>query len=98
MQSKKAQASRTWWIIIAILLGIIVVALILMWFKGTGDEGFASIGVTIDSLGDCDGDGVANAFDKCPCIIADAGENEQYEGCPAGITEPDDDTSCCEAS
>lgn len=64
------------------VLVIIIVMLILVWFKGAGDQGFEVIGDQIDTLGDCDGDGAANMFDKCPCDAIGNEEHHNLTGCP----------------
>jgi len=64
------------------VLVIIIVMLIIVWFKGAGDQGFEVIGDQIDTLGDCDSDGAANMFDKCPCDPIGNEEHPELKGCP----------------
>lgn len=72
-----------WWIIAIAALVLLVVILILVWFRGSGDRAFGEVGKKIDSLGDCDNDNVANMWDKCPC--SPAGNNPHFEGCPDSV-------------
>lgn len=65
-----------WWIIMVAAIGLIVVILVLLWFKGAGGRGFDFLGGKIGEFDDCDQDKVSDFFDKCIC---DQGEND---GCP----------------
>ncbi len=83
--SHKAQ-TQTWWIIIAAVIAIVVMVLILFFFTDSGGKGMDSVGDALDSFGDCDGDDVADFFDKCPCEYGST-DNEDYPGCPPSVTE-----------
>ncbi len=80
MSNKKAM-EQVWWIILTAVIGLIVVILVLLWFRGAGGKGFDFIGGKIGELDDCDKDKVSDLFDKCVC---DQGEND---GCPAVAEE-----------
>lgn len=56
-----------WWIIAVAIIALVVVVLLLIWFTGAGGKAFGEVGTKISSLGDCDKDGAADMFDKCPC-------------------------------
>lgn len=79
--NKKAQG-RSFWIIITAIIALVVVVLIIMWFSKGGGKAFEEIEGKISSLGDCDGDGIANMFDKCPCNAVVGEENPAAVGCP----------------
>ena len=82
-KSKKGM-SQTWWIISTAVIALILVVLIISWFQGSGGKAFGNVGTQIDNLGDCDNDGVANMFDKCPCLSFGNEENSEADGCPEG--------------
>lgn len=63
-----------WWIIAAAILALVVVIMIIMWIKGSGDKVFDDLDEKIDEFGDCDDDGTADVFDKCPCDSTVQGE------------------------
>jgi len=90
---KKSQGN-TFWIIIAAIIALVVVVLVIWWFRGGGGKAFGEVEKKIDSLGDCDKDGIANMFDKCPCTAVGGEENPEAEGCPLG-TPANPETSCC---
>ena len=85
-RSKKGMA-QTWWIISTAVIALVLVVLIIIWFQGSGDKAFGSLGDQIDDLEDCDNDGVANMFDKCPCKDYGDEENPDFKGCPNGQSE-----------
>jgi len=67
------------------ILVIIVLAVLIFIFKSQFVKETDIIGEKIDSLGDCDCDGVANFLDKCPCIpFTEGAENPELSGCPSG--------------
>jgi flagellar basal body-associated protein FliL len=80
INEKKAQG-HSFWIIITAIIALVVVVLIIMWFSGAGGKAFEEVEGKIGSLGDDDGDGVANMFDKCPC---DPNIGSEF---PEGVTE-----------
>ncbi|MFH1682956.1 MAG: hypothetical protein ABIA37_04115 [Candidatus Woesearchaeota archaeon] len=71
----------TWEQIMLAVIALIVVVLVVLWFRGGGDKAFDQVGKQIDNLGDCDNDKVANMFDKCVC---DATISDKF---PEGITK-----------
>jgi len=75
-------------------LGLVVTAVILLitvfvvigsftniWAKGTGE-----IRSSFDANKDADGDGIINAFDKCPC--GSASDQEKFQGCSSESSIP----------
>jgi len=76
--------------IIAIILLITLFVILYMTtdlFKKSKDD----ISGRIDALGDWDGDGMANMFDKCPCKMGESSN----KGCPEGSEIPEKrDDSC----
>ncbi len=73
MKTKKG-VSEMWMIIMSGILAILIVILIIIWFKSSGEKGFGDVNKKIGGLSDCDGDHVADLFDKCKCD-ASIGEN-----------------------
>ncbi len=84
---------RSFWIIVTAIIALVVVVLIIWWFRSGGGKAFSEVESKIESLGDCDGDGAANMFDKCPCTPVTGEENPEAEGCPVGTPA----TECTEA-
>lgn len=84
---KKKGASELWWLIGVAAVTLVVIILILFWFKGSGEGIFKSINNKIDQLKDSDNDGVADMFDKCsgtmPPISVDT------SGCPKTNAPPE---------
>lgn len=78
--SKKGM-SQMWWIIGSAILVLVMVLLILLWFRGSGGSAFDTINDKIGGLGDCDGDKVADTFDKCVC------DDGPESGCPKGASQ-----------
>ncbi len=66
MKTKKG-ITEMWMIIMSAILAILIVILIIIWFKGSGEKGFGDVNKKIGGLSDCDGDHVADLFDKCKC-------------------------------
>lgn len=87
MINKKAD-THMWWIIAAAVLALIVVILLLVWFKGSGDTAFGAINKNIAGVSDCDGDKVADMFDKCPCD--EGGPDAKLSGCPNDVVDSKD--------
>ena len=75
MMNKKGM-EQMWWIIMSAALIMIVVIFILLWFRGSGERAFGSIGKQLGDLDDCDKDKVADFFDQCVCNTGDT------KGCP----------------
>lgn len=71
--------THMWWIIVVALIALLVSIFIIIWFRNSGGSAFGAIDKNIDSLKDCDGDRVADFFDKCPCDAA-YGEIKPPEG------------------
>lgn len=63
--------------IIVTLLVVFVVSVIL---QDLFRKSAAEASDLLSSTKDCDNDGIANFYDKCPCDIGD----EKNEGCPTG--------------
>jgi hypothetical protein len=87
--NKKAD-THMWWIIVAAIIAIVVVVFLLIWFRSSGDKAFGNINQNIAGVGDCDGDKVADMFDKCPCDkeVTDKlsnGTTECPKKCPAPL-------------
>ncbi len=72
----KKGLEQMWWLIMVAAVGLIVVILVLLWFRGAGGKGFDFLGGKIGEFDDCDKDKVSDFFDKCLC---DPGEKD---GCP----------------
>ncbi|MBR9683408.1 hypothetical protein GOV03_02610, partial [Candidatus Woesearchaeota archaeon] len=85
---------QSFWIIIAAIIALVVVILVVLWFRGSGRNAFDEIGRHIDNLGDCDKDNVVNMYDKCPCDAVVGEENPDASGCPKD-TPANNDVSCC---
>ncbi|MEK6951147.1 MAG: hypothetical protein AABX13_05485 [Nanoarchaeota archaeon] len=81
MLNKKGM-EQMWWIIMVAAIGLIVVILVLLWFKGAGGKGFDFLGGKIGEFEDCDQDKVSDFFDTCVCTAA-LGTSA---GCPEGKT------------
>ncbi|MBT3298633.1 hypothetical protein HN385_06910 [archaeon] len=94
---KKAQ-TQTWWIVIAAIIAIVVMALVLWFVTDKGGKGMETVGDALDSFGDCDSDDVADFYDKCPCKYGTT-DNEDYPGCPSSVTEEniDENKECTDA-
>ncbi|MBI2573379.1 hypothetical protein HYV86_05945 [Candidatus Woesearchaeota archaeon] len=73
-------SSEMWWIIIGATIAMVVLVLLIIWFKSGGDKGFGVINENIEGSNDCDKDRVVDLFDRCVCIAGD--ENGKVEGCP----------------
>ncbi len=86
MKSNKKGMSLPWEIIVVFLILIVVAILVIIFFKGGIGRGEEFFSGQIDSLGDLDGDLVANLYDKCPCTPAGEGE-EELKGCPKGMSQ-----------
>lgn len=67
MFNNKKGMEQIWWIIAVALIAIVVVMIVLLWFNKSGGRAFDQVDDKIGALGDCDGDNVADMFDKCPC-------------------------------
>ena len=55
-------------VVIGFVILIVVAIVVIFIFKTYVGREVAVIGEKLDSLGDCDCDGVPNFLDKCPCI------------------------------
>ncbi len=74
--SKKAALPMQYMIVAMILL--VTAFIIIAAFTGLFGKQKEQIEGQIDSLGDYDGDGIVNMFDRCPCLFGE----EQFDGCP----------------
>lgn len=79
----------TWQQIALAIVAIVVVILVILWFRSGGEKGFGFVGQKIGELKDCDGDKVADMFDKCPCKEGSV----DNEGC-LSKTPSDADKGC----
>ncbi len=84
MFNKKAM---TWQVIVFGIIALVVVFLVIYWFSGGGSKAFGEVGKKISGTGDCDGDNVANMFDKCQCFAE--GSNAELKGCPNDVKKTD---------
>jgi hypothetical protein len=73
--------SQMWWLLAMGALAILVLVLLVMFFRDTGERGFDSINDKIGGLSDGDKDLIPDLQDQCPC---DYGTKEN-NGCPEGI-------------
>ena len=78
MKSKKAVELATNTIIVFAIVLIVLIVVITIFTRYMSQE-TEVIGNQIDSLGDCDCDGVANFLDKCPCIPGE--DKAELDGC-----------------
>lgn len=83
---RRGQA-HIWAILMAFVIAFVVMVIILSWFKGAGEKGFGSVDAGLDSLGDCDNDGVANFYDKCDYHFG--AEGAAFKGCPESVVSED---------
>lgn len=89
---KKKSSLPLNYVIIAIIL-LVTLFVILYMTTGLFKKSNKDISGRIDGLGDYDGDGVANMFDKCPCGGANGVSDNK--GCPEGADIPEKrDDSC----
>ena len=72
--------------IITFLIGIIVMIFCINYFMDSGGKANEVVSNQISNLGNCDGDDVANTWDKCPCIKIGNEENPDLKGCPKSVT------------
>jgi len=63
----RGKKGMTWQQLVLGILALVVVFLVIYWFSGGGTKAFGEIGKKISGTGDCDGDKIANLFDKCKC-------------------------------
>ena len=79
MFANKKAMDQMWWIIMSVVLVVVIVIFILIWFKGSGQKAFDSIGGQIGGLSDCDGDYVKDFSDYCLCnpAITEKPEGEE---------------------
>ncbi|MBU1974627.1 MAG: hypothetical protein KKH52_04505 [Nanoarchaeota archaeon] len=87
--------SKLWWILGTALIVVIFVILFGVFQSDSLGKIFGNIGDRLDDLGDCDRDGVANMFDKCPCLPVITSENSDLRGCPSDITTALDNEEDC---
>lgn len=78
---KKGQG-RSFWIIVTAIIALVVVVLVIMWFRTGGGKAFGEVEKKLGELEDSDGDGVADIFDKCPDTLK--GVEVDSSGCPEG--------------
>ena len=81
IKTKKAQGMPLSMLIVALILittAIIIIASFTGFWKTEGNELDNQIG----KVDDCDEDGIANMFDKCPC------DDKNEDGCKAKLTDP----------
>jgi hypothetical protein len=85
--NKKGMGGKVVGIIITLTIGFILLIWILGFSKGGLDKLFTGLGDKIEDLEDCDQDGAANMFDKCPCTETGISEHDDLTGCPASFDE-----------
>jgi len=88
MKSKKAASLPMTILVVAIIL-LIVLVIYLGVFQGLFKKEADHISCQIENLGDQDGDGIVNMFDKC-CKVWH-GNEVGVDGCGEG----DDEGPCC---
>ena len=71
-----------WWIIMAAILALVVAIFLIVWIQGSGGKAFDVVDTNIAGTKDCDGDKVADFFDKCVC---DAAGEDGKDGCPKSL-------------
>ena len=81
---KMNKKAMTWQQIVLAILAIVVVTFVIIWFQKGGEGVFGTLSDKIGGLKDCDGDNVADMFDKCPCE-ATVEENKKSPGCPSNV-------------
>ncbi len=54
-----------WPYLMAAIIALVVVILVIMWFRTGAGKGYDIVEEKLEGLGDSDGDGVADMFDKC---------------------------------
>lgn len=72
-------------VIVTAVILIVVAVVVLFIFRTYIGKQAGIVGEQISSLGDCDGDGVRNFMDKCPCDNAGPNPSDKYTGCPLGM-------------
>jgi len=100
LKGKKAIEIVPSTIVVFAIIIIVFIILIAVFSKYFAKEA-GTVGEQLDSLGDCDKDGVANFLDKCPCLAFKEGEqSDKYAGCPNN-TEPkkctDEEIKTCQS-
>ncbi len=86
INGRKGQ-SHIWAILMAFVIAFVVMVIMLSWFKGAGEKGLGSVDAGLDSLGDCDNDGIPNFYDKCPYTYGVDGA--EFKGCPSSVISED---------
>ena len=79
MESKKAEGKLIW-IIVAIAIGLIYLAIYTGVWKNLFGKSVAGINENLASAGDKDNDGIINIEDKCPCVSGTI----ENQGCQDG--------------
>lgn len=69
-----------WPYLMAAIIALVVVILVIMWFRSSGGKAFGEVEEKLEGLEDTDGDGAVDMFDRCPCDPNIGGEF------PEGIT------------
>jgi hypothetical protein len=77
--------SQMWWLLAMGALAILVLVLLVMFFRDTGERGFDSINDKIGGLSDSDKDLIPDLQDQCPCDYGTK-DNDNFKGCPSSVT------------
>ncbi|HLD00172.1 MAG TPA: hypothetical protein VJC39_00330 [Candidatus Nanoarchaeia archaeon] len=83
-KDKRGVGGMTIGVVIALVIGVVVLILLLLGFRGGTKQTFAILSDQADALGNCDEDGVANLFDKCPTLstLTSSDLRDDFRGCP----------------
>lgn len=89
---RKKSAIELETLVIAVLVLIVLVVLIAFFTKQFG-KGAGTTNTMIDKTKwDCDGDGIKDIIDPCPCSTEEKGEDGK---CPAGVATPENCEKFC---
>ncbi len=72
------------WVIAGAILALILVFILGPFIKHGIDQSGTTLDDQLESINDCDKDGIVNRDDLCPCIFED--REKELKGCPLGIT------------
>ena len=72
------------WVIAGAILALILVFILGPFIKSGIDKSGTTLDDQLESINDCDKDGIVNRDDLCPCIFED--REKELKGCPLGTT------------